>query len=900
MADSVSIGDVGGNIEKSLIAGRDIEISINIISDVGGEEPPTRNLGELVRRLKEAMPRLDAVRAASADVIVDRLEKAIAELPEREREYMQRVEEWCTQEQSYYVPLSGETVETSQSDSMSAWRHSARRRQRRAMADYCEWVPAQRELARVKLVSLEEGVNKYACIILLGSPGSGKTTALTMIAFQLAQQALAPDRDSGYLLPLPLRLSEYGPGMSVEDFIVQGLSGSLSGDHWDASALAANLNGYLDEGRLFILFDALNEMPREEYSERVSQLRQFIDHWQVKGNRFMVSCRALDYGEELQGLQRIEVMPLDDAQIQRFVMTEITSADRTCEVLWNLFLETQTAEARNRILAQLEHELRRAGLMPKLEALSEVLGPQSGDNHSGLVEMARNPYLLTVIIDVFLDQGRLNPDRSSLMESFVGIQMNWARSKTPPKMWLDSAIQQESLAVLAFEIQLRAGFGTLVKSDQVKAVMPQIVQTDPRWPAVPAPPDRVLELAASANIIEMPSDRSTVRFYHQLLQEYFAARSLLDRDLASLNELWRWPWLSEEMPAVGERGVYDPLPPPPSTGWEETVVLAAELADTAHPQLLQQVLATNPVLAGRCLDESQAKIAPALKEAIVAALLGTIGDARISLRVRISAGDVLGRLGDPRLGALMTIPEQQVQVDNRGDDAPRSIHLPEYQIGMFPVTNSEYSRFIDSGGYNDRRWWTDAGWEWKQDTRLPEQWENHRYNVPNYPCIGVSWYEAAAYCRWLGAELDKKVRLPSEIEWETAARGGGGRSFPWGDDFNVDRLNIRLGPEIVNRTTPVGIYPEGRSPYGLLDCAGQVWEWCLTPTTSDYRLPTYGSDQSGGTSYESLEEGNPGRILRGASWSDRTEETAECSHREWFYADFRSDDRGFRIVVIDT
>jgi formylglycine-generating enzyme required for sulfatase activity len=900
MAEGLRFGDVGGNIENSVIAGRDIDISINIIADVGGEQPSTRNLAELAQRLKEILPRLDPPRAASTSILVDRLEKAIAELPEREREYMERIEERSTRDNAYYVPLSGETVETSQSEPASTWRHSARRRQRRAMADYCEWVPAQREMVRIKLSSLEEGVSKYACIILLGSPGSGKTTALEMIGLQLARMGLGGDRDSRVMLPVPLRLSEYEPGMSVEDFIVQGLSGSLSGDHWDAEALAANLHGYLNEGRMFFLLDALNEMPPEGYSGRASQLRQFIDRWQSVGNRFIVSCRVLDYSEELQGLQRIEILPLNDAQIQQFVLTEITSADRTCEVLWNLYLENQASQENNKILISLEAELRRAGLMSQLEALSSALNPQTGDNHSGLVAMARNPYLLTVIIDVFLDQGRLNLDRSSLMESFVGIQMNWARSKMPPEQWLDAAVQEESLAVLAFEIQLRAGFGTLVKSDQVKAVMPQTVQIDPRWPPVPAPPDKILELAANANIIEMPSDRSNVRFYHQLLQEYFAAQSLLKRDFASLGELWRWPWRREEMPAVGERGTYDPLPPPPTTGWEETVVLAAELAGAAHPELLQQVLSTNPVLAGRCLVESQISIAPPIRDAVVAALLDAINDATISLRVRIAAGDVLGRLGDPRLGSLLAIPKHHVRVEDREHDATYDIDVPEYLIGMFPVTNSEYSRFVASGGYEDRRWWTDAGWQWKGDTRLPEEWENRWYNAPNYPCVGVSWYEAFAYCRWLSAELGKTVRLPNEAEWEIAASGGERRRFPWGDEFDTQRLNIRLGPEIVNRTTPVGIYPEGRSPYGLFDCTGQVWEWCLTPTTPDFRLPAYGSDQTGRTANESLEEGNLGRLLRGASWSDRAEDVAECSHREWFYADFRSDDRGFRVVVANT
>ena len=90
-------------------------------------------------------------------------------------------------------------------------------------------------------------------------------------------------------------------------------------------------------------------------------------------------------------------------------------------------------------------------------------------------------------------------------------------------------VQRDALAVIAFEIQDRAGFGTLVKTVQAKAVMPVQVQPDPNWPALPSPPDQVLDLAASAHIIEMTGEKSSLRFYHQLLQEYFAAREMLKR-----------------------------------------------------------------------------------------------------------------------------------------------------------------------------------------------------------------------------------------------------------------------------------------------------------------------------------------------------------------------------------
>jgi len=141
---------------------------------------------------------------------------------------------------------------------------------------------------------------------------------------------------------------------------------------------------------------------------------------------------------------------------------------------------------------------------------------------------------------------------------------------------------------MAFEMQARSGFGTKVKTEQVKAVMPHQVQLDPNWPSQPAPPDQVLSLAASAKIIEMPVDRLTVRFYHQLLQEYFAAHQMLKQDPANLADLWRWPWLETEMPLwVRPENNYEPLPPPPPTGWEETTILAAGSATENDTQLVQ-------------------------------------------------------------------------------------------------------------------------------------------------------------------------------------------------------------------------------------------------------------------------------------------------------------------------
>jgi formylglycine-generating enzyme required for sulfatase activity/class 3 adenylate cyclase len=741
-----------------------------------------------------------------------------------ERAYRERVKARYAEEAVYYVPLAGETTETRPCEPTKEPR-TARRRRRRAKFEYHEWIPCGQDIKQVKLETLREAVEKYPCVILLGDPGCGKTTALENLAYQFSDH---PDT-----LPVPLRLSEFDAGMRMEDFIIQGWGGLVEAGHWGAQELAACLETYLESGKLFILFDALNEMPLEGYRESSLALRRFIDRWSVKGNRFVVTCRILDYSEELSGLQRVEVQPLSDDQIRLFLQNELPEKWRA---LWQTLI-------------------------------------RSLDRRHRLLEMARNPYLLTLMVDVFEEDSQLNENRVALMHRFTQILMSWAKAKCPPDQWLSVDVQCEALAVMAFEMQTRSGFGTKVKTEQVKAVMPYEVQLDPNWPPQPTPPDEVLSLAASAKIIEMPIDRTTVRFYHQLLQEYFAANQMLKLDPASLAHLWCWPWLEKEMPLwVRPESNYEPLPPPPTTGWEETTILAVGSAPENDHQLIRTLLQVNPVLAGRCLLQGQVSVDPATRQTVIDHLLATIANPEIALRVRIAAGDVLGYLGDPRPGAMVAIPGGEFLMGEGREQ--HELFLTDYQLGKYPLTNAEYARFIEAGGYQDKSLWTEAGWqEINQKKNQPSYWQDARFNKPNQPTIGLSWYECVAYCRWLSAQTGQLYRLPTEAEWEKGARGVDGRMYPWGNAFEAKRLNAREGDQKVCATTPVGVYPTGVSPFGLFDCAGNVWEWCATRWKKAF---PYNVDQEEWQA--DYLEGKNLRALRSGSWNYKAD-VARCGHR---------------------
>ncbi len=159
----------------------------------------------------------------------------------------------------------------------------------------------------------------------------------------------------------------------------------------------------------------------------------------------------------------------------------------------------------------------------------------------------------------------------------------------------------------------------------------------------------------------------------------------------------------------------------------------------------------------------------------------------------------------------------------------RQVTLAAFWIDVYPVTNARFARFQEAGGYDDPTWWAPAGWEWRRrrSIRGPLSWNEAGWDGPEQPVAGVSWYEADAYARWAGR------RLPTDAEWEKAARGSDGRRYPWGDDWPSPALaNF---DNAIGRTTPVGLYPAGVSPYGCHDMAGNVNNW-----TSDWYWPEFG------------------------------------------------------------
>ena len=205
------------------------------------------------------------------------------------------------------------------------------------------------------------------------------------------------------------------------------------------------------------------------------------------------------------------------------------------------------------------------------------------------------------------------------------------------------------------------------------------------------------------------------------------------------------------------------------------------------------------------------------------------------------------------------------------------IDIPGFRITRSPVTNAQFQAFIVQDGYANDAWW--EGLAERMEGPAEPAWDEG-----NHPRERVSWYEAVAYTRWLSARLGYGVSIPTEQQWEKAARGTDGREYPWGEGYSPGFANIvetwkKAGPYNLGRTSPVGIYPQGASPYGVQDLSGNVWEWCL----NEYGNPA-------NTEYA----GDVARVLRGGSWVVISG-SARAAYRSGELPGFRYYVVGFRV-----
>ncbi|MGE3536030.1 MAG: SUMF1/EgtB/PvdO family nonheme iron enzyme [Candidatus Tectimicrobiota bacterium] len=740
-----------------------------------------------------------------------------------------------------------------------------------------------------------EAVQQQRLTVLLGDPGSGKSTFLTHLGLCLAAHGLEPHgpwlaRLNGWpateaqVMPVSVVLRDFARWLpagvrQAEAFhLWQFMTARLTAQN--LGFVAPILEQRLEQGQVLLLLDGLDEMPTPQQRIVIgAALDAFLARYTQC--RAVVTCRTLSYHDpawQLEAWTAYTLAAFSAPQIEHFI-------------------------------AAWYQELQRLGSMKAEEAARAAQHLHAAVRRPDLWRLAANPLLLTVMALVHTHKGRLPEARALLYEETVDLLLwRWEQLKSsgsddlPRLRQLLAQAERTDVDLkrvlwdLAFAAQRSGGstdtetaadIGEGALANALRALHPSRSR-DWAYEVI-----EVMKLRAGLLLERLPE---VYAFPHRTFQEYLAGAYLSTQAdfareataLSAAGALWREVILL----AVG-RLVHL------SGETAKPLALVAELcpqqaADT--PEAWRQVWLAGDVLLeiglNRVRDTALGReLATRVGDRLVALLRG----GHLRAVERVAAGNTLGRLGDPRflpqawylpdepLLGLVAIPAGSFTMGSRANDAlafdderpQHTLRLPLYYMAHYPVTVAQFCAFVDESGHEpaDRR-------------SLQGQ--------PHHPVVYVSWYDAQAYCQWLTERLrvweetpeplatllrEQRwcVMLPSEAEWEKAARGRAGRRYPWGKDIAVERANY--GETGIGTTSAVGCFPGGASPFGVEELSGNVWEWTRSLWGGDLFKPTFVYPYNAEDGREDLQaSADMLRVLRGgAFWADPP--NVRCAYR---------------------
>jgi formylglycine-generating enzyme required for sulfatase activity len=734
--------------------------------------------------------------------------------------------------------------------------------------------------------TLEDVLAKHDRLVVVGDPGVGKTTFLRRLAFALCQHQLGEVPAVSALArqladrPLPILVKAHELARHLKDppadpappknedapaWLPHFLGVQSQENVWglDANYFMQQLR----EGGCTVLLDGLDEAPDRQVRERVSRWIEAATT-AFEGCRFVVTSRQAGYTGQvvLPGFTEARIEPLSPRAVETFLR-------RWCGEIQSS--EQQTATHFEELLAAVRArpDIRR---------------------------MARNPVMLTALAVVHWHDTRLPEQRADLYESIIQ-WLSRARERRPGRESSERTV--ELLQELALRLQIDPD-GRKVQVPQRMAgevLAPEF--GDPMDAKTVAKAERFLhnEEIDSGIIVGRGSD---VAFWHLTFQEFLAARALaarLDSEQRKLlfeqpERLFQPEW--REMLALLAGTLY-------KQGKAKVDGFIGSLLEWSYSTEKPPTLANQARCAGligtllRDLPSVEYQVRdsryPKLLDSVMA-IFDADRASEVDVRERIAAADALGQAGDPRLDRRL--PDYWVPIpggtfwmgsqnedslapnydeDALEDESPvHRVTLGMFHIARYPVTVGEFEQFIEDEGYLDPRWWSVEGFG---EYSLPNDWDR-QIVFPSRPVVGVSWYEASAYAVWTGC------RLPSEAEWERAARGTDGRKFPWGTEPLAKAL-VNIAEADVLYPTPVGIFSHDATPEGVRDLGGNVLEWCAE-WYADYRDGR--STETHGPTEGSL------RVTRGGSW-DSPARYARSAYRSWCLPSLRFSDLGFRLAL---
>ncbi|WP_161569272.1 NACHT domain-containing protein [Candidatus Oscillochloris fontis] len=741
------------------------------------------------------------------------------------------------------------------------------------------------------LSALESLAHAKGSLMLLGAPGSGKSTFVSHLALCLAGAALCtrranePQPDAGWLACLPrwnfgnrvpvriilrdlaafapLAAAPRGSVRLLEDFLASTLSeaGCAEAQH--------DLVAALREGEALLLLDGFDEVVGKSVLQRVAETIHAARR--TYRAQMIVTCRVLDYQEEpirqIQGFAAYTLADLDDEQIQQFVQD------------WY----RELAESGRRPAAQATQD---AG------ALAQALATRAE-----LRTLAATPLLLTVMALVHAFRGAL-PDARALLyaECIDLLLLRWRQPRGEVDL-LERLNLSQFRSTDLLDMMARLGYVAHTGAERSPNTAqrpadldePQVVELFAEGFARYDEPRKyqlaeiILGALVKGNGLLLKRGPKTYTFAHRTFQEFLAGYHLKGQKeyhKLCIERADQPHWHEALTLMVGYQVLNSELEKPldlatkllarspleQALAGELLNLIGRERADAYDPNVLKLPDGLWPTARRRLLDlltKGQAPAVPATLRHRAGLALGLLCYGPLK---ELSRPAVQVPMPDPRLPfAVLGLPTQRSQGWQKslahywcsiaagpfwfGDDRSEQLQqlriAQPYRIGRYPVTNAEYARFLAANGpdgYDPTKpWWTDAGRQYlfpngePRDTE-PRYWHHPRFNSPLQPVVGVSWYEAAAYCRWLSASgweqgwlpQDQAIRLPTWLEWERAARHIDQRRHPWGAAAPTPE-HANYKDTGIGAPTPVGCFPLGNAVDGIQDMLGNVMEWTATP-----------------------------------------------------------------------
>ncbi|MCP4427909.1 MAG: SUMF1/EgtB/PvdO family nonheme iron enzyme [Chloroflexi bacterium] len=751
-------------------------------------------------------------------------------------------------------------------------------------------------------------------IIVTGGPGCGKTTVLLHIAWALAaaiyhdNPPLAAEK-IGLTGDLPLPI--FVPLSAYADHL-RKLARVTTPTKPNAHTLASFISRYLIEKQssfslpddffqrllqsgqsVMLLLDGLDEVPEEALRVKVRQAIEELTAGREQ-MRIAVTCRTAAYQGRTalgKGFREIKVKPLDEAHIKNLIRQAYAS------------------------IYQHDPGLRAKKTQELLSGIERLEGERRRRLGKDAPRLIDSPLLARMLLVVHFSERRLPEQRAELY-------MKATDAMLLPEYGPDAAVadrigglvggsreaHRDLVQHLAFHMHSQ---GDKKGREIDEGALRRLLVKEPSY--APHVDDFIALTRLRGTLLE--ERLGMYRFLHLGFQEFLAARYLA--------EIVRGEAGAAGIAAFLERGASQRSPILDSW-WREPALLASGYLSVASPQTAQTLLrrmagldekgaARHKTLspdvqmgmaeaaAAACMEwqTPPEKLQRDLAARIVALFADDALMGRTKPRLKVEAGIALGYLGDPRPGVCSLEPKLipiKAGAFLMGDEK-YTIKLEAFHIAQYPVTNAQYRLFTEDGGYTAqwRDCWTDDGWAWREEENRngPYAW-GEKYSHPNQPAVGVTWYEAVAYAAWLQRKTGRPYRLPTEAEWERAARHTDGRSYPWGDEWRANAANSK---EInLKQTAPVGAFPQGTAVCGAADMSGNVWEWCSSrwrdENGKNYPLPYRGEDGR-----EQLAGGNDvWRLLRGGAYFSN-KSALRCAYRSYYDPHGGHYNIGFRVVA---